>query len=328
MMNTRLRPTSRRVVAFGALAAAIVFAWGPGPSGAAAGSNTDPDDVPLQLDLKSTSHANDGSTVTYIAETYENFTDKLADFKWGIDTNGDEGFDLIVFAEWDRTELVGGVDDAAENPVAEAAVSRPTPNSIKVSFPVRVLGGSTSYRYGVSAQDDLNGNGESDAGEQDLAPDAGLYGHSLDSVPAPGAPAAGPTTPVASPAPVSAPSPAPVVRPDPASTPAPVAVPDTPRAPAAASPAAPAPVAVPKVAIPAPAPKAAAGSLAQEVTSQVAAPAAAAPAAPLPAEAAPAVLARTGSAHVLLALFAGLVLVAAGFMFFAETLVPTARHRG
>ncbi|MGH9034363.1 MAG: hypothetical protein ACRD0O_01245, partial [Acidimicrobiia bacterium] len=67
---------------------------------------------------------------------------------------------------------------------------------------------------------------------------------------------------------------------------------------------------------------------AQEVKSQEAAPALAAPAAPGPAEPTPGVLARTGSAHVLLALFAGLALVAAGFMFFAETLVPTARPRG
>lgn len=326
-MNTRLRLSSRRVLALGGLTAALVFTWVPGPSGAAPGSNPDPDDVSLKLDLKSTSHSNDGSTVSYIAETYENFTDKLADFKWGIDKNGDEGFDLIVFAEWDRTELVGGVDDAAENPVAEATVSRPTPNSIKVTFPARALGGAASYRYGVSASDDLNGNGESDAGEQDLAPDTGLYAHSLDSTPAP-APAAGPTTPVASPAPVSAPAPAPALRPNPAAapTPAPVTVPDTPRVPTAASPA-PAPVAAPKAVDAAPAPKAAAGTLAQQVTSQEAAPAAVA-SAPAPAEATPDVLARTGSTHVLLALFAGLALMAAGFMFFAETLVPIASQRG
>jgi hypothetical protein len=86
-------------------------------------------------------------------------------------------------------------------------------------------------------------------------------------------------------------------------------------------------VAVPKPVGAAPAPKAAAGSLAQEVVTQEAAPAAA-PAAPAPAEAIPEVLARTGSTHVLLALFAGLALMTAGFMFFAETLVPTARQRG
>jgi hypothetical protein len=293
-----------------------------GPSGAAPGSNTDPDDVSSKLDLKSTSHANDGGTVTYIAETYENFTDKLADFNWGIDTNGDESFDLIVFAEWDRTELVAGVDDAAENPVAEATVSRPTPNSIKVTFPASVLGGATAYRYGVSAQDDLNGNGESDPGEQDLAPDTGLYDHSVGSAPATQAPTGGSgTAPVAAPAPVTAPAPtpAPATRPAPAPAPAPVAVPEIPRTPMAAGPAtpAPAPVAAPKAAIPAPAPTVAPGDMAREVTGPEAAPAAVTPAA----------LARTGSAHTLLALLAGLALVAAGFLFFAETLVPTAKQR-
>jgi hypothetical protein len=327
-MNTRVRLTSRRVFALGGLAAALFFTWAPGPSGAAPGSNTDPDDVSLKLDLKTTSHANDGSTVTYSAETYENFSDKLADFKWGIDKNGDESFDLIVFAEWDRTELVAGVDDAAENPVAEATVSRPAPNSIQVTFPASVLGGATSYRYGVSAQDDLNGNGESDAGEQDLAPDTGLYDHNVGSAPAAPAPAAGRTTPVASPAPVAAPAPAPAVRPDPAAAPSPtpVVAPESPRAPMAASPAPPAPVAAPKAVAPAPAPKAAAGSPTQEVKSPEAAPAVTTPAAPAPAEAPPA-LARTGSASVLLALLAGLALVAAGFMFFAETFVPTAKQR-
>lgn len=91
-------------------------------------------------------------------------------------------------------------------------------------------------------------------------------------------------------------------------------------------PAAPAPVAAPKAVNPAPAPKAAAGVPTQEVKSPEAAPAVTTPAAPAPAEAPP-TLARTGSAHVLLALFAGLALVAAGFMFFAETLVPHAKQR-
>lgn len=323
-MNSR-----RRAFALVGLAAALVLLWIPGPTGAAPGNTTDPDDVPLQLDLKSISHANDGSSVTYTAETYENFPDQAAAFKWGIDRNGDESFDLIVFAEWesDVTALVGGVEDAAENPVAEATVSRPAPNAIQVVFPVSVLSGATSYRYAASAEDDVNGNEETDPGEQDLAPDAGLVTHDLGSAPAARAPTGGPgTVPVAAPVPGTAPAPAPAAKP----TPGPVAVPDTPRVPMAARPAplspAPTPAVVPTPA-PAPAPKVAAGTPAREITSPQTSPAVTTPNDPAPVEAQPSVLARTGSTHVLLALFAGLALTAAGFVFFAETLVPTTRPR-
>jgi hypothetical protein len=70
-------------------------------------------------------------------------------------------------------------------------------------------------------------------------------------------------------------------------------------------------------------PKAAAGGLTQEITGEEAETVANAD----QALAAPANLARTGSADVLLALIAGLALVVAGFMFFAETLVPTVQQR-
>ncbi len=316
---------SRRRFGLIGLVAAVVLMWAPGPTGAAPGGNIDPDDVSLKLDLKTTSHANDGTSVTYLAETYDNFSDKLAAFKWGIDTDGDEGFDFVVFTEWNGTKLIAEVDDGAENEVAEATVTRHTPNSIQVSFPVGVLGGATSYRYGVSAEEDLNGNGEPDPGEQDLAPNTGLYHHDLGSAPGSQAPTGGGT------APVTAPAPAPAARPAPtsASAPAPVAVPETPRAPMAATLPTPAPAPTPAV-VPGPAtavPKTAAGSLTQEVTTPRAAPdAASVPPASAPAEA-PSALARTGSADGLLAILAGLALVAAGFMFFAETLVPTAKQR-
>ncbi|MGH8990195.1 MAG: hypothetical protein ACRDZ7_01550 [Acidimicrobiia bacterium] len=258
--------------------------------------------------------------MTYIAETYENFTDKATDFKWGIDTNGDEGFDLIVFAEWEETELAAGLEDADENPVAGAIVSRPAPNTIQVAFPVSVLEGATSYRYAVAAIEDLNGNGESDPGEQDIAPDTGLYQHRLVSAPEVPAPAGGSvTTPVVAPKPVTAPAPLPA--PSPAPAPAPVAGIDAPRTPAAAAPAAPAPVPVPD-SIVRPAPRVAAGAASPEAVTEAAAPA---PVTPAPAEAPPIALARTGAADRLLALLAGLALVLAGFMFFAETLIPRAR---
>ena len=149
------------------------------PAVAGPGSASDADDVPLRLDLKTVSHTNDGSSITYTVETYEEFPDNLAAFKWAIDKNGDQRFDLIVFAEWESNELVAGIDDVNEEPVAEATVSRPAANAIQVSFSANVLGNLSSYEYRTSAEDDRNGNGETDAGEQDVAPDSGLYRHEL-----------------------------------------------------------------------------------------------------------------------------------------------------
>jgi hypothetical protein len=172
------------------------------PAAAAPGSGSDPDDVPLRLDLKTVSHADDGSSITYTAETYEEFPNNLAAFKWTIDKNGDQRFDLIVFAEWEENELVAGVDDMDEEPVAEATPSRPAPNTIQVSFSAKVIGSASSYDYRASAEDDLNDNGETEAGEQDVAPDSGLYRHDL-GVAAAAAPDASPTPSV-----TSAPTPA------------------------------------------------------------------------------------------------------------------------
>ena len=129
------------IARIGLFAVALILAI-PAPTAAGPGSGTDPDDVVSRLDLKALSHADDGSAMTYTAETYEAFPDRSAAFKWGIDKNGDEGFDLVVFAEWDEGRLVAGVDDAKENKVASATVSRPAPNAITVSFPAAVLGGA------------------------------------------------------------------------------------------------------------------------------------------------------------------------------------------
>jgi hypothetical protein len=172
------------------------------PASALSASETDPDDVTLRVDIKAVSVANDASSITYTVETYEAFPDAFADFRWGIDKNGDQNFDLFVSAENDG-KLMGKVEDAAEEQVAGATVTRPSPNSLRVSFPASVLAGVKSYGYSVRALTDLNDNGEADAGEQDLAPNAGVYHHSLDASPAAPAPAPPATTapPAAAPAP-------------------------------------------------------------------------------------------------------------------------------
>src|SRR5919197_533823 len=107
----------------GALLASIVLAglpvMLPRPAAAVAGSFTDPDDVDLPLDLKTIAHDNDGSTVTYTVETYEPFDDAKADFRWGIDTTGDQKEDTLISVEYDG-QLVGKVEDSEENELGSA----------------------------------------------------------------------------------------------------------------------------------------------------------------------------------------------------------------
>jgi hypothetical protein len=217
------------------------------PASALSASEADPDDVTLRLDIKTVSVANDVSSVTYTVETHEAFPDAFADFRWGIDKDGDQDFDIFVSVEYDR-KLIGKVEDADEEHVADAAVSRPSPNSLRVTFPASVLAGVKSYGYSVRALTDSNDNGEADAGEQDLAPNAGLYHHSLDTSAAAPAPAPAPpaTTvpPAAAPAPeagseraaAGAPRPAAPGIPQPAVPKAATAVPKAPAAPAPQAP--------------------------------------------------------------------------------------------
>ncbi len=195
------------------LAAMGVMLGSPGIATANEGNVADPRDVGTPLDLKAIAHSDDGALIVYTAETAAPFTDQSAAFKWGIDRDNDEAFDLIVFTEWRGGKLVGGVKDAAGRQVAPAAVSRPGPTTIRVSFPAELLGGAPTYRYAVNA-------------EGDLAPNSGLLQHRLGGLPPAGAKAetrAASSTPAATPAPV-APA-APVATPAP--TPAPAAPPAT-----------------------------------------------------------------------------------------------------
>ncbi|MGH2720704.1 MAG: hypothetical protein ACRDJO_03755 [Actinomycetota bacterium] len=160
-----------------AMLAALLLALpavGPGSALAAGG---DPDDMAAGLDIRSVSERNDPGTVTLTVETYDTFSDADVDITWAIDANGDGTFDILVAAEW-GPGLVGEIEDAAEEPVGEARVSRPAPNAVAVSFPSAVVGGACSCRYTVTAVTDFNHNGENDPGETDIAPDAGLYGWS------------------------------------------------------------------------------------------------------------------------------------------------------
>jgi LPXTG-motif cell wall-anchored protein len=167
---------------------------------AAEGAVSDPRELGTKLDLKAVTHADDGSSIVYGAETFAGFTDQSAAFQWGIDRDGDEDFDLIVFTEWRGGRLAGGVKDATGREIAVAAVSRPGPNAIRVSFPVAVIDGAAVYRYAVHAGDE--------GSQRDLAPNAGLTQHRLGSIDAPPAAPARSARSVA-PTPPSAPSAAP-----------------------------------------------------------------------------------------------------------------------
>ncbi len=206
---------AQRASAVGLLAVAVLAV--PAMAGIDGGGTSDPRDVGTRLDLKTLTHAQDGPSVVYTAETYGPFSDQSALFKWGVDRDRDEAFDLIVFTEWRDGKLLGGVKDPAGRQIAPAAVSRPGPNAIRVSFPTEVLGGAAEYRYAVDAS--------AAAGDRDLAPNAGLVLHRLGAAAAPvkevrtadSAPATPAPTPQASAAPApAAPAPAAATTPAPA----------------------------------------------------------------------------------------------------------------
>jgi len=159
---------AQRAGAVGLFALAVLAV--PAVAGAGEGGIDDPRDVGTRLDLKTLTHAQDGRSIVYTAETYGPFSDQAAAFKWGVDRDRDESFDLIVFTEWRDGKLVGGVQDPGGRQVATAAVSRPGPAAISVSFPAEVLGDAAVYRYAVDA---------GAAGERDLAPNSGLVQHRL-----------------------------------------------------------------------------------------------------------------------------------------------------
>ena len=164
-------PSALRAAGVG-LFAVVVLAV-PGMA-ATEGLVDDPRDVGMRLDLKTLTHAQDGASIVYTAETYAPFSDQSANFKWGVDRDRDEAFDLIVFTEWRDGKLVGGVKDPEGSQVGPASVSRPGPTAIRVAFPAGLLGDAAVYRYAVDAQ--------AASGERDLAPNSGLVQHRLGAV--------------------------------------------------------------------------------------------------------------------------------------------------
>ena len=141
-------------------------------------SFTDPDDVNLPLDLKTLTHENDESTISYTVETYEPFEDRQADFKWAIDKNNDQKVDLLVSVEWEDNKLVGKVEDPKERELGAATVARVGTHALRVSYSRRLIG-APENQYQVIAVNDTNRNDEDDPGETDVAPDTGFQPHRL-----------------------------------------------------------------------------------------------------------------------------------------------------
>jgi hypothetical protein len=136
--------------------------------------------------------------------------------------------DLYVSTQWedDDRDLVATVDDLRERVLARATVTRPAPDAVRVSFPRAVLGSVASYRYNVIAVTDLDGNGETDGNERDVAPDTGFYEHRLGPEPPPAGPPAGspggsPAGPASQVTTLAAPPPPHAAQPGPGSPPTP-----------------------------------------------------------------------------------------------------------
>lgn len=132
----------------------------------------------LKLHLKTICHDNDASTVTYTIEAHEAFQDRDVDLRWEIVKNGGQKYDLFVSVEYQGT-LIANVEDGEENEVGHATVTRTAPNALRVSYSRQFLGGISSYAYNVRAVTDLNGNGEVDPGEEDVAPESSYFQHRL-----------------------------------------------------------------------------------------------------------------------------------------------------
>ena len=155
------------------------------PAGATAASFDDPADAPGPLDLKTVAHDDDAATITYTVTTYAAFRDQdVALCIWELDTKGDANPDVAVAAEWDSSvgALVGDVEDPDGTATAEAAVSRPAGNTLRVSVRRADVGDPTDYDYFVLCGSDVNGNGQPEDNELDDAPNGdGVYTHHVSA---------------------------------------------------------------------------------------------------------------------------------------------------
>ena len=79
---------AQRAGALGLFAVAVLAV--PAVAGAGEAGINDPRDVGNRLDLKTVTHAQDGRSIVYTAETYGQFSDQSAAFKWGVDRDRDE----------------------------------------------------------------------------------------------------------------------------------------------------------------------------------------------------------------------------------------------
>lgn len=148
--------------------------------GTTATSITDPDDVATPLDIAGASVGGDAATATFTLQTWDNFADTDAQgIAFFLDVNNNGSADYAVVAGYDadvgalRAEVVA-LPSFTSTP---ASTSRPAALSktLVISASRGAIGGATSFEWAAMTAYDLDGDGESDDGEVDTAPDGATF---------------------------------------------------------------------------------------------------------------------------------------------------------
>lgn len=142
--------------------------------GTTAASITDPDDVDTPLDIAGASIGGDSATATFTVATYEDFTDTQAEgvaFLLDVNGNGTADYAAVAGYDPDAGQLRAEVVELRTFSSTEVALFRPSPDSLEISASRGLIGGATSFEWAAMTMVDLNGNGEPDEGEIDVAPD-------------------------------------------------------------------------------------------------------------------------------------------------------------
>jgi putative cell wall-binding protein len=148
--------------------------------GTTAASVTDPDDVDTPLDIATASVGGDSSTVTFTLQTYEPFADTDVDgVAFPLDVNGNGSADYMAVAGYDPDAgvLRAAIVALPSFTPAPASVTRPAAldDTLTISASRGAIGGVSSFEWFATTLRDLDGDGEPDEGEIDVAPDGAEF---------------------------------------------------------------------------------------------------------------------------------------------------------